>query len=35
MDGRLLVERINGPFRFELKGTPAATTDCNKKREVF
>jgi hypothetical protein len=23
MDGRLLVERINGPFRIELKGTPA------------
>ena len=23
MDGRLLVERINGPFLFELKGTPA------------
>ena len=23
MDSRLLVERINGPFLFELKGTPA------------
>ncbi len=23
MDGRLLIERINGPFLFELKGTPA------------
>jgi hypothetical protein len=23
MDGRLLVERINGPFLQELKGTPA------------
>jgi len=23
MDGRLLVERINGPFLFDLKGTPA------------
>jgi hypothetical protein len=23
MDGRLLVERINGPFLYELKGTPA------------
>jgi hypothetical protein len=22
MDSRLLVERINGPFLFELKGTP-------------
>ena len=23
MDGRLLIEKINGPFLFELKGTPA------------
>jgi hypothetical protein len=23
MDGRLLVDRVNGPFLFELKGTPA------------
>ena len=23
MDSRVLVERINGPFLFELKGTPA------------
>jgi hypothetical protein len=23
MDGRLLIERINGPFLFKLKGTPA------------
>ena len=23
MDGRLLIERINGPSLFELKGTPA------------
>jgi hypothetical protein len=26
MDSRLLVERINGPFLFELKGTPAEYT---------
>jgi len=23
MDGRLLIEKINGPFLYELKGTPA------------
>ncbi len=23
MDGRLLVERINGPFLYEVRGTPA------------
>jgi hypothetical protein len=23
MDGRILIERLNGPFLYELKGTPA------------
>jgi len=28
MDSRLLVERINGPFLFELKGTPTEYKAC-------